>query len=184
LSEVCQSLQKSQVILVGPMGAGKSTIGRMLARALKFDFFDSDNEVVNRSGADIPWIFDMEGEEGFRLRETNMIELLTKKDHVVIATGGGAVLREENRHHLTQKGIVVYLKTSVERQFLRTRRDKNRPLLQNGNSKQILIDLFAQRDPIYRDLSDILVVTDKMNPNSVVRYIVQQLPFKGLMIKE
>ncbi len=180
MSASVQQEYKTQVILVGPMGAGKTTIGKMLSKALKFEFYDSDREIVSKSGADIPWIFDVEGEDGFRLRETHMIELLCEKDHIVLATGGGAVMKEENRRALGQKGVVVYLKTSDERQYFRTCRDKNRPLLQKENPKKILADLFEVRNPIYESLSDIILVTDKMNPKSIVRYIVQHVSEHGL----
>jgi len=128
----------SIIVLVGPMGSGKSTIGRQLANALKKEFRDSDHEIVARTGASIPLIFEIEGEEGFRKREAAMIDELTQLDGIVLATGGGAVLREENRKHLTQRGVVLYLYASVEQLFERTSRDHNRPLLQTENPRQKL----------------------------------------------
>jgi shikimate kinase len=173
---------KTQVVLVGPMGAGKTTIGKMLAKALKFEFYDSDREIVEKSGADIPWIFDVEGEQGFRYRETLMLKDLCKKDAIVLATGGGAVLKEENREMVSQKGVVVYLKTSVERQYLRTSKDKNRPLLQRDDPKKILFELFEIRNPIYESIADMILITDKMNPKSIVRHIVQHVSDYGIQL--
>ena len=128
--------KKQNVFLVGPMGAGKTTIGRFLAGELKLEFKDADREIEERCGADISWIFDMEGEEGFRRRETEVIEELAQDSGLCIATGGGAVLKAENRTALMAHGIVVYLKTSVDQQVQRTSRDKKRPLLQTGNPRQ------------------------------------------------
>ena len=130
--------ERRNVILVGPMGAGKSTIGRQLASILNFDFYDSDHEIEARTGADIPWIFDVEGEAGFRKREASMIDELTQLDGVVIATGGGAVTQEENRKNLSIRGIVIYLRTTVEQQLERTARDRNRPLLQTEEPRKVL----------------------------------------------
>lgn len=159
------------IFLIGPMGAGKSTIGRLLASELSRDFHDSDHAIQHRSGADIPWIFDVEGESGFRLREVNMIDELTRLDAVVLATGGGAVLREENRRALRQRGTVVYLMTTVEQQLKRTAKDRNRPLLQRDDREQFLLDLFAQRDPLYRATCDLSVRTDRRSPRAVVNEI-------------
>ena len=147
------------MILVGPMGAGKSTIGRQLAGILNYDFYDSDHEIEARTGADIPWIFDVEGEEGFRKREAAMIDELTQLDGIVLATGGGAVIREENRHNLNARGVVVYLKTSVEQQLERTARDRNRPLLQTDEPRKVLTELMRVRDPLYEEVADIVVNT-------------------------
>ncbi|MFG6667279.1 shikimate kinase AroK [Halomonas sp. HNIBRBA4712] len=162
------------LFLVGPMGAGKSTIGRLLAAELSRSFFDSDHVIQDRCGADIPWIFDVEGEPGFRLRESQMIDELTRLPGVVLATGGGAVLREENRRALRERGTVVYLLTTVEQQLKRTARDKNRPLLQCENREQVLNNLFSQRDPLYRATSDITVRTDRRSPRAVVNDILRR----------
>ncbi|AHK16799.1 MULTISPECIES: shikimate kinase AroK [Thalassolituus] len=159
------------IYLVGPMGAGKSTIGRLLSAELKLEFYDSDKVIEQRCGANIPWIFDMEGEAGFREREEQSIDDLTQMSGIVLATGGGVIMRESNRNHLSARGIVVYLCTSVEQQLVRTARDKNRPLLQADNPEKILRDLFAVRDPLYRSIADIIIETDQHNP----RWVVQEL---------
>lgn len=168
----------SNVFLIGLMGAGKTTVGRLLARELCYDFRDSDHEVVQRTGASIPTIFELEGEAGFREREAAAIEELTQLDHLVLATGGGAVLRPENRAHLKSRGIVVYLKASPEELWLRTRRDKNRPLLQTEDPKGRLEQLFAQRDPLYREIADLVVETGKPNVSRLVATLLQQI--KGI----
>lgn len=163
------------LILIGPMGAGKSTIGRLLAAELSRDFYDSDHEIQARCGADIPWIFDVEGEAGFRDRETQMIRDLTRHEGVVIATGGGAVLREENRRVLRESGTVIYLLTTVEQQLRRTAKDRNRPLLQRGDREQLLREMFALRDPLYRATADVVVRTDRRGPRAVVNEIVRRV---------
>nr|WP_276583947.1 shikimate kinase AroK [Pseudomonas sp. RIT-PI-AD] len=167
------------MILVGPMGAGKSTIGRLLAKELRVPFKDSDKEIEQRTGADIPWIFDVEGEQGFRDREQAMLAELCELDGVVLATGGGAVLRAANREVLYAGGRVVYLHTSVEQQIDRTSRDRNRPLLRTGDPGRVLRDLMAIRDPFYREIADIIIETDERPPRLVVMEILhrlQQLP--------
>lgn len=153
------------------MGAGKSTIGRLLSNELKLTFFDSDKEIEDRCGANIPWIFDREGEPGFRDREQQVIDDLTQMPSILLATGGGAVIREENRHHLASRGTVIYLRATVEQQIVRTERDRNRPLLRKGNPRQILQTLFEQRDPLYQSIADIVIETDQRNP----RWVVQEL---------
>lgn len=164
------------IVLVGPMGAGKSTIGRLLATELGLPFFDSDREIEARSGANIPWIFDVEGEDGFRRRETQtIIELLQEDGPIVLATGGGAIMRPENRQSISQSSTVIYLHTTIEQQLQRTAKDKNRPLLQNDNPKAVLENLFAIRDPLYRETADLIVKTDRQSPKSVVRLISKKL---------
>jgi len=164
------------IVLVGPMGAGKSTIGRLLATELSLPFFDSDREIEARSGANIPWIFDVEGEEGFRRRETQtIIELLQEEGPIVLATGGGAIMRPENRTAISQSSTVIYLHTTIEQQLQRTSKDKNRPLLQNDNPKAVLENLFEIRDPLYREAADLIVKTDRQSPKSVVRLITKKL---------
>jgi len=149
------------VYLVGPMGAGKTTVGRHLAELLGREFLDSDQEIERKTGATIPWIFEKEGEKGFRNRETMVIDELTARSHLVVATGGGAVTQLPNREFLKQRGIVVYLYTPVEIQLQRTYRDKNRPLLQVENPEQKLRDLLAIRDPLYREVADYIIETNQ-----------------------
>ena len=163
------------LILVGPMGAGKSTIGRLLAKELHLPFKDSDKEIEVRTGANIPWIFDKEGEPGFRDRETAMIVELCHENGIVLATGGGAVMRAENRQALRNGGRVVYLHASIEQQVARTSRDRNRPLLRNANPEKILRDLLTIRDPLYREIADLVVETDERPPRMVVLDILERL---------
>lgn len=157
------------------MGAGKSTIGRLLAKELRLPFRDSDKEIELRTGANIPWIFDKEGEPGFRDREAAMIAELCAADGVVLATGGGAVMRAENRQALHAGGRVVYLHASVEQQVGRTARDRNRPLLRTANPEQVLRDLLAMRDPLYREIADVVIETDERPPRMVVLDILARL---------
>ena len=162
-------------ILVGPMGAGKSTSGRLLAKELRLTFKDSDKEIEQRTGANIPWIFDVEGEQGFREREHAALEELCAMEGLVLATGGGAVLREDNRRVLREGGRVIYLCTSVDQQIERTARDRNRPLLRTGDPRAVLSALMKVRDPLYRDVADIIVETDERPPRLVVAEIVERL---------
>jgi shikimate kinase len=164
-----------RVVLVGPMGAGKSTIGRMLAKELGYRFLDSDRIIEERCGANIPWIFDVEGEEGFRQRETAMLDELSDAEGTVLATGGGAVMRPENHALLRKNAVVIYLKTSIEQQVERTRKDRNRPLLQNDDPEGVLRKLFAIRDPLYTKLADIVMFTDRKSPRLVVRQLVNRI---------
>ena len=157
------------------MGAGKSTIGRLLAKELRLPFKDSDKEIELRTGANIPWIFDKEGEPGFRDRETAMIVELCHENGIVLATGGGAVMRPQNRQALRNGGRVVYLHASIEQQVARTSRDRNRPLLRNANPEKILRDLLALRDPLYREIADLVVETDERPPRMVVLDILERL---------
>ncbi|EHY78216.1 shikimate kinase AroK [Pseudomonas kunmingensis] len=162
-------------ILVGPMGAGKSTIGRLLAKELRLPFRDSDKEIEQRTGASIPLIFDVEGEAGFRERERAVIADLCHLEGVVLATGGGAVLREDNREALRSGGRVIYLCTSVDQQLERTSRDRNRPLLQANDPRGVLAGLMAIRDPLYRSIADIIIETDERPPRLVVMEILDRL---------
>lgn len=164
-----------RVVLVGPMGAGKSTIGRLLARELGYQFLDSDRMIEERCGANIPWIFDVEGEDGFRQRESAMLAELAEGDRLVVATGGGAVMKSENHPYLRKNAMVVYLKTSIEQQVERTSKDRNRPLLQNDDPEGVLRQLFAIRDPVYRQLADIVMHTDRKSPRLVVRQLINRL---------
>ncbi|KZX56184.1 shikimate kinase [Halioglobus sp. HI00S01] len=157
------------------MGAGKSTIGKYLADHLKLQFADTDTEIEARTGADIPWIFDVEGEEGFRDREQQVVEEMTLWDDVVLATGGGVVMRPENRRALGARGYVIYLYASLDEQVRRTRKDRKRPLLQTGDPEQVLRDLFAIRDPFYREIADHVIETDGCSPRTVAQRLVKQL---------
>ena len=157
------------------MGAGKSTIGRLLAKELRLPFKDSDKEIEQRTGANIPCIFDREGEPGFRDREQAVIAELCTSDGLVLATGGGAVMRDENRKALHEGGRVVYLHASVEQQVSRTARDRNRPLLRTANPAKVLSDLLALRDPLYREIADVIIETDERPPRMVVLEILARL---------
>jgi shikimate kinase len=157
------------------MGSGKSTIGRLLSNELKLDFLDSDKVIVDRAGADIPWIFDVEGEVGFRDREQAVIEQISQQDDLVLATGGGVVMREANREALRSRGFVIYLLTSIDQQMERTARDKNRPLLQTENPRATLEALLEKRDPLYRETADLILRTDRRHPRVVISEIVKAL---------
>ncbi len=157
------------------MGVGKTTIGRVLADQLNQEFFDSDREIEASTGADIPWIFDVEGESSFRLREQRMLNQLTLKSGIILATGGGAVLAEENRRNLQERGVVVYLRASIKQQVERTSRDKNRPLLQTPNPELKIRELMKIRDPLYNEIADIVIDTNRRNPRSVGLEIIRQL---------
>ena len=159
------------IYLIGPMGAGKSTIGRMLAKELGQPFFDSDHVIEERSGADIPWIFDVEGEAGFRERETQALEELCAQQGVVMATGGGAVGKAENRRYLGSNGIVVYLTAPVPVQLQRTEKDKRRPLLQRPDREEVLTRLLKERDPLYRSIADLILDTVALSPKDVISEI-------------
>ena len=155
------------------MGAGKSTIGRQLAQQLNMDFVDSDAVIEERAGADISWIFDLEGEEGFRKREERIINELTQLQGVVLSTGGGAVMSKENRNYLSARGIVIYLETSVDKQYQRTQRDKKRPLLQGtDNPRQVLEDLAKVRNPLYEEVADITLPTDEQSAKVMATQII------------
>ena len=163
------------IYLVGPMGAGKTTIGRQLAELLHWEFLDSDHEIEARTGANIPWIFDIEGEAGFRQREEHVIDVLTQRRHVVLATGGGAVMREANRRHLHERGTVIYLETTVERSLERTARDQNRPLLQTADPRARLTELLRIRDPLYREVAHHIMPTERVSAREVAWHILQRL---------
>ena len=160
------------IFLIGPMGAGKSTVGKQLARALSRPFFDIDHEIVKSTGADIQWIFDMEGEDGFRLRESKALDNLIQSERSAV---GGAILREKNRIFLGSRGTVIYLYASIEKQVERTSRGKERPLLTNKNSKKVLKDLMEIRDPLYRSIADMIIDTDGRKINSVAQEIFDAL---------
>lgn len=157
------------------MGAGKSTVGKLLAEKLHYQFVDSDHEIEARTGATIPMIFDIEGESGFRSREASMVDELSQRQEVVLATGGGVVETESNRQHLRTRGFVVYLKSSVDALISRTKHDRNRPLLQTDNPAQVLRDLMEKREPWYIEMADMVIETQQMPVHRVVKQIVDRL---------
>lgn len=167
--------EKRNVFLVGPMGAGKSTIGRHLADELHLDFFDSDQEIERRTGADIAWIFDLEGEDGFRKREETVIHDLTDKQGIVLATGGGSIVSKTVRNRLSARGIVVYLQTTIDKQVARTQRDKRRPLLQNDDPEAVLRALAEQRNPLFEEVADYVIETDEQSARAVANQIINKI---------
>ncbi len=166
---------QGNVFLIGPLGAGQTTIGRHLATLLNKRFVDVDQEIEKRTGVTIPVIFEIEGEAGFRRRESAVIEELTRDSNIVLATGGGAVLLEENRKALKDRGTVVYLQADIETLVERTRRDRNRPLLQTGNPRGKIEELLQQRESIYREVADVIAGTGQRAPSSVARDIAMRL---------
>lgn len=157
------------------MGAGKSTIGKQLAATLKLNFVDSDAEIQRRTGVDIPTIFEFEGEQGFRKREATVIEEQSLKDHLVLATGGGAVMEDANRRNLAARGFVIYLQCSTQQQFERTAKDKNRPLLDTDDPMAALEQLMAIREPLYSETADLVVSTEQRGASGVVREIISKI---------
>ncbi len=168
-------LGKRNLFLIGPMGSGKSAVGRLLARLRDAPFYDSDAEIERRTGVDIPYIFEQEGEVGFREREREVIEELTRLEPIVLATGGGAVLRPENRRNLSERGHVVYLQTSVEHQVQRVRHAKHRPLLAHVEPAVKLEQLMRERAALYSSIADTTVATDGRKVQSVADDIVRAL---------
>ena len=157
------------------MGAGKSAVGRQLARLLHLDFVDSDEEIEARTGVDIPFIFEKEGENGFRKREAKVIDDLTRRDRIVLATGGGAVIDPANRNHLGARGFVIYLHTSVDQQLARTRRGRERPLLEQDDPRAVLEALMEVREPLYREIADLTIDTDGRKVRAVATEILDKL---------
>ena len=164
------------IILVGPMGSGKSTIGSVIAKKLNREFQDSDHYIEEKTGVDIARIFDIEGEQGFRDRESNALSELLNRDNCVIATGGGSVMREENQNLLRSRGYIIFLDTSINQQMQRLRRDKKRPLLQTENPRERLEELLEVRRPIYLDLADLAVKTDRRLARKLAADIINKLP--------
>jgi shikimate kinase len=161
--------------LVGLMGAGKTTVGRALARKAEKTFYDSDQEIEARTGVRVATIFDIEGEQRFRDRESCVIAELVKLNDIVMATGGGAVLREENRRALMHNGTVIYLRANIDDLLARTQHDRNRPLLQIANPRAKLASLFEERDPLYREIADLIIDTTQQNVNMLVSHLEEQL---------
>jgi len=166
------------LFLTGPMGAGKSTIGRQLSQQLRMVFYDSDREIEDRTGVDIPLIFELEGEQGFRKRERLVIDELTCLPNIILATGGGVVLDPDNRRRLAERGLVIYLHASVNQQLVRTKRDRTRPLLRTENPRQRLEDLMRVRDPLYREIADLVIDTDGKRVMGVVNQIIRKLKLR------
>lgn len=172
--------EKRNLYLVGMPGAGKSTIGKALARQLELPFFDADHEMLNHTGVDIAMIFEVEGESGFRLREAQLISELCRRENILLATGGGAVLREDNRAALKQTGTVIYLHASLDNLWHRTKHDLRRPLLQTANPREILRTLLNVRDPLYRLTADVVIETGRQSINKLVLEITDELTRRHL----
>lgn len=164
-------MSKQNIYLIGLMAVGKSTVGRMLAHRLGYEFYDSDHIIEERAGADIGWIFDVEGEAGFRERETAVLDDLTRLEGIVLATGGGAILRAENRSILAARGTVIHLDSPLQRLVERTEKDKKRPLLNSGNPAEILARLYQERNHLYAEIADCRFVTDRQSPKVLARAI-------------
>lgn len=171
--DACES--RRNIFLVGLMGAGKTSVGRLLAKDLRMTFIDCDHEIEKRTGVTVSVIFEIEGEEGFRRRESALLHELVRAENVVLATGGGAVLWQENREALARHGFVVYLRANVDELWQRTRHDRNRPLLRTEDPRARLADLFAQRDPLYREVADITVDTGAQSLRQLVSQLEQRL---------
>ena len=164
------------IFLVGLMGAGKTSVGRLLARRLGKTFYDCDHEIESATGVRVPFIFEIEGESGFRSRESRMLADLVKRPDIVLATGGGAVLAPENREVLSRNGIVIYLRATPHDLWQRTRHDRNRPLLQTPDPLGKLAELYAERDPLYREVAHLVVDTGSQSLGTLVHRIEQRLP--------
>ena len=165
----------NNIILIGAMGAGKTTIGRQIAKILGFEFFDSDREIEEKTGASIPLIFELEGEEGFRKREQDVIADLCNKTHIVLATGGGAILKKQNQQVLKRSGTIVYLCADIDDLLERTSKEKNRTLLQTDDPRTKLKNILIERGPIYRELADIILTTNKMTVYAAVKELEDRL---------
>jgi len=162
----------NNIVLIGPMGSGKTTVGRRLAETLNIDFFDADHEIIDKTGVSIDHIFDVEGEEGFRKRESDVLIELCNKPNIVLATGGGAVLLEENRLLIKKTGSVIYLSSSVDQILRRTSKSKTRPLLENSsNRRKTISDIIESRDPLYREVATIIINTNGKRLNEVINEI-------------
>jgi len=163
------------IFLVGLMGAGKTSVGRALAKRLHKTFYDTDREIERATGVKIPVIFEIEGEAGFRAREAKLLAELVRRTNIVLATGGGAVLSEQNRRLLAEHGAVIYLRATAPDLWQRTHHDKNRPLLQTDDPLKKLQELFAQRDPLYREIADVIIDTGSQSVGSLAHKLEQRL---------
>lgn len=165
----------NNIFLVGPMGAGKTSVGRFLAKRLHLKFFDSDEEIERKMGVSLSWIFDLEGMSGYRQREMKVIDELSSLDNIVLSTGGGCVETPEVRNFLRQRGTVIYMEVSLDTQLDRLKRDKKRPLLQGSNPQEVLVQLWEQREPFYEDIADFTVKTDNRSVRDVCHDILNWL---------
>jgi len=161
------------IFIVGPMGSGKSTVGKIISSELFLNFFDTDEEIESRTGASIDWIFDLEGEEGFRKRESQILEEMVQQNSIVLSTGGGIILSEPNRELLSSRGTVFYLATPIETQLERTSKDKDRPLLKDGDPRKILTDLHEKRESLYQSVADYVVETSNRSSQEVANEIIK-----------
>jgi shikimate kinase len=168
-------IKSKNIFLIGPMGAGKTSVGRLLAKLLGLEFYDSDQVIEQQTGANIPWIFDIEGEAGFRKREAKAIAELTQEEGIVLATGGGVVLNPANRVYLSKRGIVIYLNVSIEAQVQRTGRSRNRPLILHKHSKDVLETLKKDRDSLYQEVADYIIDTNDGSVHAIVHAIMQKI---------
>lgn len=166
-------MTKQNIFLVGPMGAGKTSVGKLLAKTLSYQFYDSDQVIEEQTGANIPWIFDIEGEAGFRARESKIIDQLTSMEGIILATGGGVVLNKINRVNLSSRGFVVYLSVSVDEQVQRTLRSRNRPLILNQDSREIFTRLKKEREDLYLEIADYIVDTNHGSIKAIVDSILR-----------
>lgn len=166
---------KKNIFLIGPMGAGKTSVGRYLAKQLDKEFYDSDEEIENKTGVSLSWVFDLEGISGYRQREMKVIDELSSLQNIVLSTGGGCVETPEVRDYLRQRGTVIYMEVSLDTQLDRLKRDKKRPLLQGGNPQEVLIELWEEREPIYEEIADFTVKTDKRSVRDVCDDILNWL---------
>lgn len=166
---------KTNIFLVGPMGAGKTSVARALARQLNKYCYDSDDEIEQKTGASLSWIFDLEGMAGYRQRELRVIDELSQLENIVLSTGGGCIETPEVREILTQRGIVIYMEVSLQTQLMRLQRDKRRPQLQGENPQEVLVRLWEEREPIYENVADFSVITDERSVTDVCKDILNWL---------
>ncbi len=166
--------RQERIFLIGPMGAGKTSVGKRLARKLSWDFIDTDAEIEKLTGVDIAFIFEKEGEEGFRLREKKLLDDLTQKSRIILATGGGAIILPDNRKHLGTRGMVIYLQTSVEQQLMRTNRSNHRPLLDTNDKQARLEQMATIRNPLYESIADIIIITNGRQSSEVAQELYFQ----------
>lgn len=164
-----------RIFIVGPMASGKTVIGKKLAKTLAINFVDTDKEIEKNAGVDISWIFEVEGEEGFRKREEELLKEVSKKENSVISTGGGTIIGKQNRELMTSKGKVIYLETSIQVQLERTLKDKSRPLLKEGKKKETLISLKKKREHLYKEIADITIKQEGKSHNKIVQEIIDKL---------